>query len=232
MQSHKTRARRALAQWAKNSPSTHAQKLRDISRGRAALSRWVKQPVERAGRRDGRLILGRGSYASDPDIVVGLGDPDHKVIVGNYTSIAAEVIFLLGGEHHPEWVSTFPFRIRYGLSGMCEDGQPTSRGPITLGNDVWLGRGVTVLSGVTIGDGAVVGARSLVVKDVEPYTVVGGVPARVIRKRFDAHHIEALLTIRWWDWPEEEILGIVDILCGEDVDALLAYAKRRGSGIP
>jgi acetyltransferase-like isoleucine patch superfamily enzyme len=183
--------------------------------------------VERAERRDSRLVLGRGSYASDPDIAVGLGDPDHKVIVGSYTSIAAEVTFLVGGEHHPEWVSTFPFRIVYGLPGKCEDGQPNSRGPIILGNDVWLGRGVTVLSGVAIGDGAIVGARSLVVKDVEPYTIVGGVPARAIHRRFEDRHIEALLAIRWWDWPEEEILSITDILCSENVDALIAYAEKR-----
>ena len=232
MRLHEIRARRALTGWAKSSPSPYAKKLRDISRARHALSRWSKQPIERADRREDRLVLGRGSYASDPDVVLALGDPDHEVIVGNYTSIAAEVIFLLGGEHHPEWVSTFPFRIRYGLPGMGEDGQPTSRGPIVVGNDVWLGRGVTVLSGVTIGDGAVVGARSLVVKDVEPYTVVGGVPARVIRKRFDDRQIEALLAIRWWDWPEEEILRIVDILCGEDVDALLAYAEKRARSAP
>jgi acetyltransferase-like isoleucine patch superfamily enzyme len=221
-----------LARWAKRSPSTPAQKLQDVSRARSALSRSTKQPVERANRRDDRLILGRGSYASDPDVVVGLGDPGHKVVVGNYTSIAAEATFLVGGEHHPEWVSTFPFRIAYGLPGKCEDGQPGSRGPIRLGHDVWLGRGVTILSGVTIGDGAVVGARSLVVKDVDPYTVVGGVPARTIRKRFADHHVEALLAIRWWDWPEEEILGITDILCSQDIEALLTYAEQRGLRTP
>jgi len=215
-----------LARWIKASPARPAQKLRWLSRTRYALTRSAKQPAERATRRDNRLVLGRASYASDPDIVVGFGDPDHKVTVGNYTSIAAEATFLVGGEHHPEWVSTFPFRIAYGLSGSSQDGQPGSRGPIVIGNDVWLGRGVTVLSGVTIGDGAVVGARSLVVKDVEPYTVVGGVPARPIRKRFEDRHIEALLTIRWWDWPEDEILSIVDLLNADDVEALLAYAEK------
>lgn len=229
MQLHNMRP--ALRQWANTSPSPYVHKLRGVSRARSALSRSMKQPIQRARRRDNKLILGRGSYASDPDIVAGLGDLDHKVIVGSYTSIAAEVTFLIGGEHHPEWVSTFPFRIAYGLPGQCEDGQPMSRGPITLGNDVWLGRGVTVLSGVTIGDGAIVGARSLVTKDVEPYAVVGGVPARVIRKRFEDHHIEALLATRWWDWPEEEILSVTDILCSKDVDALLRYAETRPRGV-
>jgi acetyltransferase-like isoleucine patch superfamily enzyme len=206
--------------------------LRALARARFALELAARRPVGRAERRKSRLVLGRGSYACDPDIVVDLGDPDHKVTVGNYTSIAEDVTFLVGGEHHPEWVSTFPFRIVYGLPGKCQDGQPSSRGPIALGHDVWLGRGVTVLSGVTIGNGAVVGARSLVVKDVEPYTIVGGVPARVIRRRFEDHHIEALLAIRWWDWPEEEIVNIVDILCSDDVDALLAYAEKRIHSVP
>jgi chloramphenicol O-acetyltransferase type B len=230
MRRHRPYAWRALAHWAKTSPARPAQELRRLSRARYALVRSAKQPAERATRRDNRLVLGRGSYASDPNIVVGFGDPDHKVTVGNYTAIAAEATFLLGGEHHPEWVSTFPFRITYDLPGKCEDGQPNSRGPIIIGNDVWLGRGVTVLSGVTIGDGAVVGARSLVVKDVEPYTIVGGVPAHVIRRRFQDHHIEALLATSWWDWPEQEILGIVEILCSQDVTALLAYAEKRLRG--
>jgi chloramphenicol O-acetyltransferase type B len=219
--------RGTLARWARTSQARPVQKLRNMSHARHALLRSAKRPVERTARRDKRLILGRGSYASDPDVVVGLGDPDHNVTVGNYTSIAAEVIFLLGGEHHPEWVSTFPFRIRYDLPGKYKDSQPHSRGPIEVGNDVWIGRGVTILSGVTIGDGAVVGARSLVVRDIEPYAVVGGVPARIIHKRFSDRHIQALLTIRWWNWPENEILSIADVLCSENVDALLTYAEQR-----
>jgi len=215
-----------LAEWVRTSPARPARTLHGLSRARYASVRSAKQPAERAKRRDNRLVLGRASYASDPDIVVGFGDPDHKVTVGNYTSIAAEATFLVGGEHHPEWVSTFPFRIAFGLSGAGQDGQPHSRGPIVIGNDVWLGRGVTVLSGVTIGDGAIVGARSLVVKDVEPYAIVGGVPARLIRKRFEDRHIEELLTIRWWDWTEDEILSIVDLLNADDVEALLAYAEK------
>jgi acetyltransferase-like isoleucine patch superfamily enzyme len=202
-------------------------RLRALARARFALELAARKPVGRAERRKDRLVLGRGSYACDPDIVVDLGDPDHKVTVGNYTSIAEDVTFLIGGEHHPEWVSTFPFRIVYGLPGRCRDGQPNSRGPIAIGHDVWIGRGVTVRSGVTIGDGAVVGARSLVVKDIEPYTIVGGVPARVISKRFADRYIEALLTIRWWAWPEDEVVNIVDILCSDNVDALLAYAEKR-----
>jgi acetyltransferase-like isoleucine patch superfamily enzyme len=123
---------------------------------RRDLQRHAARTVRRAARERDRLVLGTGSYAGAPDIAVSRGDPDHRVVVGNYSSIADEVTFLIGGEHHPEWVSTFPFRIKYGLPGRFEDGQPHSRGPITIGSDVWIGRGAILASGVTIGGGAVV----------------------------------------------------------------------------
>lgn len=194
---------------------------------RRDLQRHAARTVRRAARERDRLVLGTGSYAGAPDIAVSRGDPDHRVVVGNYSSIADEVTFLIGGEHHPEWVSTFPFRIKYGLPGRFEDGQPHSRGPITIGSDVWIGRGAIVASGVTIGDGAVVGARTVVVKDVDPYSVVAGAPNREIRKRFSDEQIAGLLQTRWWDWPEDEVLSIVHLLCSPDVEGLLAYARRR-----
>jgi acetyltransferase-like isoleucine patch superfamily enzyme len=203
------------------------ERLRGALLARRELQRRARRAVQRAAREHDRLVLGVGSYAGAPDIAVSRGDPDHRVVVGNYSSIADEVTFLIGGEHHPEWVSTFPFRIRYGLPGRLQDGQPRSRGPITIGSDVWIGRGAIVTSGVTIGDGAVVGARTVVVHDVEPYAIVAGAPNRQIRKRFTDEQIAALLQARWWDWPEDEVLSIVDLLCSPDVERLLAYARRR-----
>jgi len=199
---------------------------------RREVQRQARRAVQRATRERDRLVLGVGSYAGAPDIAVSRGDPGHRVVVGNNSSIADDVTFLIGGEHHPEWVSTFPFRIRYGLSGRFEDGQPRSRGPITIGSDVWIGRGAIVASGVTIGDGAVVGARTVVVKDVEPYSVVVGAPNREIRKRFTDDQIAGLLQARWWDWPENEVVSIVHLLCSPDVDELLAYARRREAREP
>ena len=124
---------------------------------------------------------------------------------------------LLGGNHHSEWVSTFPFRAFYDLPGAYEDGQPWTKGPVNIGNDVWIGYDVVIGSGVTIGDGAVIATGSLVVKDVPPYAIVGGNPAKIIRNRFDPDIVEALLKIRWWEWPHDKVLAHVPELCSGDL---------------
>lgn len=168
---------------------------------------------------------GRYTYGA-PQVIVHEGDTGH-LSVGAYCSIALEVQIALGGEHRTDWVSTYPFRALNGLPGAYEDGHPATRGDVTIGNDVWLGRGCMIRSGVTIGDGAVVGAQAVVTRDVEPYTIVAGNPARVIRRRFTKRQIARLLVVRWWDWPHEEILRVVHLLNGPDVDALIRYADQR-----
>lgn len=155
------------------------------------------------------------------------GDPPNEVRIASYTSIARGVEFIIGGNHHPEWVSQYPFRISFSLPGAFADGQPASRGPITVGHDVWIGRNATVLSGVSIGDGAVIGAGAVVAKDIRPYAIAVGNPAREVRRRFDDDEVERLMQIRWWDWPDEEILGIVDILNSGRLEDLFTYAQRR-----
>ena len=128
---------------------------------------------------------------------------------------------VLGGEHHPEWVTTSPLRVLNDLPGAWQDGHPGTKGDVTIGNDVWIGVGVTILSGVAIGDGAVIGAAAVVSSDVPPYAVVAGNPARVLRHRFPEATRAALLRIAWWDWPRERVLGAVDALCSPDVDAFV-----------
>ena len=95
-----------------------------------------------------------------------------------------------------------------------------NRGDILIGNDVWIGYEAVILSGVTIGDGAIVAARSVVTKDVPPYTIVGGVPAKPIRRRFDRETIDALLELRWWDWPAEKLAGCLRAIQDGDLEAL------------
>ena len=95
-----------------------------------------------------------------------------------------------------------------------------NRGDIVIGNDVWIGYEAVILSGVTIGDGAIIGARAVVTKDVPPYTIVGGVPARPIRKRFDDETIAKLAEIQWWNWPEEKIKSSIRAIKAGDIDAL------------
>lgn len=135
--------------------------------------------------------------------------------IGDYCSIAADVGIFLGGEHHPEWVSTYPFGALWREHDDVD--QPRSRGDVTIGSDVWIGRGATIMSGVTIGHGAVIAARALIVKDVPPYGIVGGNPAKLIRHRFEPAIVEKLLAIRWWDWPEERVRKAAALLQAPDI---------------
>lgn len=175
-------------------------------------------------RKDPLLQMGRGSHGV-PNILRYAGDIE-PVIIGSYCSIADGVSIYAGGNHRADWVSTFPFRIVFNLPGALQDGIPESRGPVTIGNDVWIGRWATIMSGVTIGDGAVVGARAVVAKNVRPYAIVVGNPAREIRRRFSDETIERLLKVRWWDWPEEEIIAAVPLLCSSDAENLLRKAEE------
>jgi acetyltransferase-like isoleucine patch superfamily enzyme len=139
--------------------------------------------------------------------------------IGKFCSIADNVSIFLGGNHRTDWISTYPF-------GEFQDyfpkatnilGHPATKGDVIIGNDVWIGSGVTILSGVNIGDGAVLAANSVVVKNVLPYEIVAGNPARVIRKRFDDEVIQLLLQIAWWNWPIEKINSEVHYLCSSDI---------------
>lgn len=132
--------------------------------------------------------------------------------IGRYCSIAKEVTIMGGGDHRTDWVTTYPLREIFDLPGANQSGHPVTKGPTIVGNDVWIGRGAVILSGVTVGDGAVVGAYAVVTKDVPPYSIVAGNPARHIRFRFDEEQIKKLLAIRWWDWPLEKVIAHVDIL--------------------
>jgi acetyltransferase-like isoleucine patch superfamily enzyme len=168
---------------------------------------------------------GTGTYGV-PQVICFPGDSG-RLAVGAYCSISVAVQIFLGGEHRTDWLSTFPFRVAYDLPGAWTDGTPTSRGDVTIGNDVWLGLGCTIRSGVTIGDGAVVGTQAVVTRDVAPYTVVGGNPAEPVRRRFSEDDIARLRQTRWWEWPEAEIITIVDLLNSPDVDGLVHYAAQR-----
>lgn len=128
------------------------------------------------------------------------------ISIGKYCSIADEVSFIAGGEHHKDWVSTFPFSDRWRLNIKVPN-EVLTKGNIAIGHDVWIGNGVTVLSGVTIGNGAIIGANAVVAKDIPPYAIVVGNPAKVIKYRFSQKVVLALLRIEWWNWAEEEIIA-------------------------
>jgi acetyltransferase-like isoleucine patch superfamily enzyme len=143
------------------------------------------------------------------------------VTVGAYCSIAEDVTFFIGGNHRSDWLSTFPF------PGVIGRGHPASRGPIVVGNDVWIGMGAAVLSGVQVGDGAVVGAFAVVTRDIPPYAVVAGNPARVIRYRFPPETVATLLTIRWWEWSDDDVAACIPILTGGSLAELVEMARGR-----
>ena len=145
-----------------------------------------------------------------------------KLIIGKFCAIATGVQFIMGGAHHKtDGFSSYPFPLfRRGWEAAYDMSEFPVKGNTVVGNDVWIGYGALIMTGVTIGDGAIIASRSLVTKDVEPYTVVGGNPARPIRKRFDDATIAALLEIRWWEWPAEKITQNLSAITGNDIEAL------------
>jgi acetyltransferase-like isoleucine patch superfamily enzyme len=172
----------------------------------------------------GVLTVGAHTYG-DPRIVSYPGDTA-TVRIGRYCSLAPEIQLCVGGNHRPDWVTTYPLRVKLGLPGALSDGHPATKGDIVIGNDVWIGAGVRVLSGVEIGDGAVVGADALVATSVRPYAIVTGNPARETRRRFPDPTVEALRRIAWWDWPDETVRDRVEELCNPDVEAFVRRFDR------
>ena len=147
-----------------------------------------------------------------------------RLLIGKFCSIACGAKFLFNSANHALGsLSTYPFPIFYdewGLEGKNVADAWDNKGDITLGNDVWIGYEAVILAGVTIGDGAIIGARAVVTRDVPPYAIVGGVPARLIRRRFDEATIESLLALQWWDWEPERIRRALPYLQAGDIAAL------------
>lgn len=150
-----------------------------------------------------------------------------RLTIGRYCSIADKVEILLGGDHRLDWVSTYPFAAMDGLfpGAQAPADYHASRGDVTIGNDVWLGSGCMILSGVTLGHGAVVAARAVVTRDVPPYAVVTGNPARVVRTRFPPETVAALIEAAWWDLPHEAVTTLVPLLQSGRTDDLLAAVR-------
>ena len=171
----------------------------------------------------GLLEIGKHTYGKI--VVDAYEGSESKITIGKYCSISRDVRFINGGIHPIDWVSLYPFRIKWKMEGALADGMPASKGPIQVMNDVWIGTGSTILSGVTIGNGAIIMAGSIVTKNVPAFTIVGGIPAKPVKKRFSDQEIQALEEIKWWDWSEEKIKENVNLLSATDLTKFIETHK-------
>lgn len=143
--------------------------------------------------------------------------------IGKFCSIADNVNIYLGGNHHTNYVSTYPFGLIHqkAFPNFNKDMCAKTKGNVIIGNDVWIADNTTIMSGITIGDGAVIANNSHIVKDVEPYSIVGGNPAKLIKYRFTKEQINKLLQIKWWDWEDDKINSVIPLLCNDDIDKFI-----------
>ncbi|EGT3617197.1 CatB-related O-acetyltransferase [Clostridium perfringens] len=152
-----------------------------------------------------KIIVGKKTYG--PLNVYTWGDYREKLTIGNYVSIANDVKFILGGNHRYDTLSTYPFRVILGVNGS----EAYSNGEIVIGDDVWIGMNSIIISGVSIGKGAVIAAGSVVTKDVEPYSIVGGNPCKLIKYRFDKELIEKVSEIDLDEFSDEFLIDNIDL---------------------
>ena len=185
-----------------------------------------------------RIVVGEYSYYHNFEIVedyAGLLAPYlfplslDKLIIGKFVQIAHGVRFISSSANHKmSGFSTYPFMNFMMTSNTKSEDitamfkQAKNRGDTVVGNDVWIGLEATIMAGVKIGDGAIIGAKSVVTKDVPPYTIVGGNPAKVIKKRFDLETTQQLLKIQWWNWSIEKIEANYNIITGDNLEELMA----------
>ena len=182
-----------------------------------------------------QIIVGDYTYYDDPEDVYNfeknvlylfdfMGD---KLIIGKFCQIATAVRFIMNGANHAmNGFSTYPFKVFGGDFWPKITLDVVIKGDTVIGNDVWIGNSVTIMPGIKIGDGAIIGTNSLVTKDVEPYTIVGGNPAKEIRKRFDEETIRLLLVLKWWDWDVQKITDNLAVITNGNIDELKRIYKE------
>lgn len=168
------------------------------------------------------MEIGKYTYGTEY-IRLSFQNSGNVLKIGSFCSIALNCNIFLGGNHRTDWITTYPFgHINHNVfNSFSGEGHPSSKGDVIIGNDVWIGSNVTIMSGVVIGDGAVIACNSHVVKNVEPYTIVGGNPAKLIKYRFDKQIIDKLLKIKWWEWDDEKININAPLLCSSELDTFL-----------
>lgn len=177
------------------------------------------------------IFIGDYTYYDDPvdptgfeknNVLFNCPDFGDKLIIGKFCSIACGTQFVMGtANHRINSITTYPFNV---FGGAWEENTPPHlsqlpyKGDIIIGNDVWIGRECVIMPGVKVGDGSIIATRSVVTKNIEPYSIVGGNPARFIKKRFDDEFIELLLKIKWWDFEPQKLLDFLPLLCDPNLD--------------
>jgi acetyltransferase-like isoleucine patch superfamily enzyme len=171
------------------------------------------------------MSIGKHTYKIE-NLQIYYCDSGAKLYIGNFCSIGSDIKIFLGGNHRHDWVTTYPFgHIHQDIfNNFNGEGHPRTKGDIIIGNDVWIGQTTTIMSGIKIGDGAVIANNSHIVKDVEPYSIVGGNPAKLIKYRFTPEQIDKLLRIKWWDWEDEKINKFTPLLCNNNIDDFINKA--------
>lgn len=181
------------------------------------------------------ISVGRYSYYSgyyhghgfeDCARYVVLDEGADRLIIGSFCSIGSGAAFIVAGNqgHRHEWISTFPFYWMPEVQAFrdAKNGYLPA-GDTVIGNDVWIGSEAIIMPGVRVGNGAVIGTRAVVTRDVEPYSIIGGNPAKVIRKRFRDREIALLDEMAWWDWSDDRLSFAMPIITSGDVEALYRY---------
>lgn len=172
------------------------------------------------------MIVGKYTYG-EGNIKVHYPE-EGRLSVGSFCSVAENCHIYLGGSHRTDWATTYPFgHIHKNIFNQFDGrGHPQKGRDVAIGNDVWIAINVTIMSGVTIGDGAIIALNSHVVKNVDPYSIVGGNPARLIKYRFDREIISKLLEIKWWNLPDERINQLSPFLCSDNFSELFEKVKN------
>jgi len=177
------------------------------------------------------IIIGDYTYYDDPEdsenfernVLYHFPFIGDRLIIGKFCALARGIKFIMNGSNHKiDGFSTYPFQI-FGNGWEKITPQPGElpyKGDTVIGNDVWIGYEAVIMPGVQVGDGAIVAAKSVVVSDVLPYTIVGGNPAKCIRQRFESTVIEALLEVAWWNWDVEKITRNLEKIAAADIEAL------------
>lgn len=190
------------------------------------------------------ITIGDYTYYDDPtdptgfeqnNVLFNYPEFGDRLIIGKFCAIASGTKFIMGpANHRISSVTTYPFNV---FGGAWSERTPPHldqlphKGDIVIGNDVWIGRESVIMPGVTIGDGAIIAAYSVVARDVEPYSVFGGNPARFLKRRFSESLINLLMELRWWDSDSEELLQLLPILCDPNLERverqLAEYVSKR-----